>query len=95
MGFLGAREREYLDRQHCIEKITSLLHFDRGLTESIRQALGELAIEFDCEQACLAVRDDELERLFVWRIRPNDRSEPPARPTSATAAPSISSSVCQ
>jgi signal transduction histidine kinase len=73
MGFLGAREREHLLRQQFLEKITGLLHFDRGLAESIRQALGELASEFNCDQACLAVRDDELERLFVWKIRPSDR----------------------
>jgi signal transduction histidine kinase len=72
MGFLGAREREHLDRQQFIEKVTSLLQFDRGLTESIRQALGEVALEFECEQACLAIRDDDLERLFVWKVRPND-----------------------
>jgi signal transduction histidine kinase len=72
MGFLGAREREHLDRQQFIEKVTGLLQFDRGLTESIRQALGEVALEFECEQACLAIRDDELERLFVWKVRPNE-----------------------
>ena len=73
MGFLGAREREHFDRQQFIEKITGLLHFDRGLTESIRQALGELAVQFECDQACLAIRDDEIERLFVWKVRPNER----------------------
>ncbi len=73
MGFLAAREREHLSRQQSLEKITGVLRFDRGLTESIRQALGELALAFDCEQACLAVRDDEVERLFVWKVRPNER----------------------
>jgi signal transduction histidine kinase len=73
MGFLGAREREHLHRQQFIEKIGGLLHFDRGLTESVRQALGELAIEFECDQACLAIRDDEIEKLFVWRVRANER----------------------
>ncbi|MDE3108567.1 MAG: sensor histidine kinase, partial [Acidobacteriota bacterium] len=73
MGFLGAREREHLGRQQFLEKITGLLRFDRGLTESIRQALGELVLAFDCEQGCLAVRDDELERLFVWKVRPCER----------------------
>jgi signal transduction histidine kinase len=73
MGFLGAREREHFDRQQFIEKITGLVQFDRGLTESIRQALGELAVEFECDQACLAIRDDEIERLFVWKVRPNER----------------------
>src|ERR1700689_3831700 len=69
MGFLGTREREHLARQEFLEKITGLLQFDHGLAESIRQVLGELALTFDCEQACLAILDDELERLFVWRVR--------------------------
>jgi signal transduction histidine kinase len=69
MGFLGAREREHLGQQEFLEKITGLLQFDHGLAESIRQVLGELALTFECEQACLAILDDELERLFVWRVR--------------------------
>jgi signal transduction histidine kinase len=75
MGFLGAREREHLARQQFLERVTSHLRFDRGLTESIRQALGELTLAFECEQACLAIRDDELERLFVWKVCPGE-SEP-------------------
>ncbi|HLV96803.1 MAG TPA: sensor histidine kinase [Candidatus Acidoferrales bacterium] len=73
MGFLGAREREHFNRQQFLEKITGLLQFDRGLSESIRQALGEVAVAFDCDQACLAIRDEDLERLFVWKVRPNER----------------------
>ena len=73
MGFLGARERQHLERQQFLEKLSRLLQFDRGLTESVRQALGEIALAFECEQACLAIRDEELERLFIWKIHPNDR----------------------
>ncbi|HXX18402.1 MAG TPA: sensor histidine kinase [Candidatus Acidoferrum sp.] len=73
MGFLGAREREHFSRQQFLERIAGLLQFDHGLTESIRQTLGEIALAFGCEQACLAFRDDELERLFVWKVRPGDR----------------------
>jgi signal transduction histidine kinase len=72
MGFLGAREQEHLARQELLEKVTGLLQFDHGLSESIRQVLGELTVTFECEQACLAVLDDELERLFVWRVRPGE-----------------------
>src|ERR1700683_5559998 len=72
MGFLGAREREHLARQEFLEKVTGLLQFDHGLTESIRQVLGELAVTFECEQACLAILEDELERLFVWKVRPGE-----------------------
>src|ERR1700751_2848084 len=73
MGYLGAREREHLGRQQFLEKVTRLLQFDRGLAESIRQALGEIALAFRCEQACLAIREEDLERLFVWKVRPSER----------------------
>lgn len=73
MGYLGAREREHLARQQFLEKVTRLLQFDRGLAESIRQALGEIALSFRCEQACLAIREEDLERLFVWKVRPSER----------------------
>ena len=86
MGFLGARERNHLERRQFLEKVTQLLQFDRGLTESIRQALGELILEFGCEQACLAIRDDELERIFVWKVRAAERE--PAGPE--TVSPSRS-----
>jgi signal transduction histidine kinase len=72
MGFLGAREREHLSRQDFLEKLTGLLQFDRGLTESIRQVLGELAVAFQCETSCLAALEEDLERIFVWRVRPGE-----------------------
>jgi signal transduction histidine kinase len=73
MGYLGAREREHIARQQFLEKVTRFLQFDRGLAESIRQALGEIALVFNCEQACLAIREEDLERLFVWKVRPSER----------------------
>jgi signal transduction histidine kinase len=73
MGFLGTREREHLARQQFLERVTGQLQFDHGLTESIRQALGEIGLAFGCDQACLVFRDDELERLFVWKVNPADR----------------------
>ena len=76
-AYLGGREREHLLRRQFLEKVTGLLQFNRGLTESIRQALGELALEFDSEQACLAIREEDLDRLFVWRVCPLDREPRP------------------
>src|SRR5262249_40724191 len=72
MGYLATREREHLARQQFLDKVTRLLQFDRGLAESIRQALGEIALAFNSEQACLAIRDEDLERLFVWKVRPSE-----------------------
>src|SRR5271154_1715121 len=80
MGFLGAREREHLARQQFLEKVSGLLQFDHGLAESIRQVLGELTVAFQCEQACLAILEDDLERLFVWKVRPGEL-EPSAAET--------------
>jgi signal transduction histidine kinase len=73
LGYLASREPQELERRQFLEKVSGLLHFERGLTESIRQALGEIALSFGCEQACLAIRDEELERLFVWKVHPNER----------------------
>jgi signal transduction histidine kinase len=72
MGFLGAREWEHLERRQFLERITGLLQFEHGLNESIRRALGELTLAFGAEKAYLAILDDELERLFVWRVRAGD-----------------------
>ena len=68
----GERERRQLEQQQFLERITGLLRFEHGLTESVRQLLGELALAFECEQACLAARDEDLERIFVWRVRPSE-----------------------
>jgi signal transduction histidine kinase len=84
MGFLGAREREHLAREQFLEKITSTLQFERGLTESIRQALGELAVAFQCELACLAIRDEDLERIFVWKVRPSETEPLPPETLALT-----------
>jgi len=73
-AWLGHRERREAERRHFLEEISSQLQFERGLSESIRHVLGELSLAFGCEQACLAVREDELERIFIWCIRPTDRA---------------------
>jgi signal transduction histidine kinase len=73
MAYLATREGEHLSRQGFLEKITSVLEFERGLTESIRQLLGELSQEFNCEIACLAIRDEEIERIFVWRTSADEK----------------------
>jgi len=77
-GAFGARERQQIAQQSFLERITGVLRFEHGLTESLRQLLGELALAFGCEQACLAARDEDLERIFIWRVRPSDsQSETP------------------
>jgi len=99
MGFLGTREREHLLREQFLQKVTRLLQFDRGLAESVRQALGEMCLEFECEQACLVIRDEDLERLFVWKVRPSEREplSPEAHPlvrSDAYLADCLEISMC-
>lgn len=88
-GYLGAREREHLTRQQFLDKLVRLLQFDRGLTECIRQMLGELALEFDSELALLAVRDDDVERLFVWRVHPGESEPTPPETLALSKADSF------
>jgi signal transduction histidine kinase len=73
-AWVGTREKEEDERRTVLEKITGHLQFGRGLSESVREALGELAVAFDCEQACLAILEEELERIFIWRVRPTDQT---------------------
>jgi signal transduction histidine kinase len=50
------------------------LDVDRGMAESLRLILNELVRAFDCDEAILAFRDSELDRIFVWRLRAGDQS---------------------
>jgi signal transduction histidine kinase len=44
------------------------------MSESLRLVLGQLVNAFECEEAVLAVRDTDLERIFVWHLRAGDNS---------------------
>jgi signal transduction histidine kinase len=74
MSFLGSRQRHHATEQEFLAQLTGQLEVDRGMAESLRLVLGELVQVFDCEEAILAVRDLELERIFVWRFRTGDSS---------------------
>ena len=60
--------------QEFLAHLTGLIEVDRGLAESLRAVLNELARAFEAEQAVLAFRDLELERIFVWRLNAGDNS---------------------
>ena len=72
MSFLGSRQRRHATEQEFLAQLTGQLEVDRGMAESLRLVMGELVSTFDCEAAILAVRDTELERIFVWRFRTGD-----------------------
>jgi signal transduction histidine kinase len=71
-SFLGSRQRRHAAEQEFLAHLTGLLEVERGMAESLRLVLTELVRAFDCDEAVLAFRDSELERIFVWRLRAGD-----------------------
>ncbi len=74
VSFLGNRQRRHVAEQEFLTQLTGLLDVDRGMAESLRLILNELVRAFDCDEAILAFRDSELDRIFVWRLRAGDQS---------------------
>jgi signal transduction histidine kinase len=69
LAMLADRSRHYAAQNDFFSKITATLQVDQGLAESLRLLLDELAQAFDTEQAVLAYRDTDLERIFIWRLK--------------------------
>lgn len=69
LAFLGDLSRRHSSESEFLARLTECLRVDQGMSESMRLMLDELARGFHCEQAYLAFRDNELERLFIWKVR--------------------------
>lgn len=67
VAWLGMRQRTVATEETFLSHALGVVRVDKGLAESIRLVLSELAREFDCECAVLAICDEEVERLFVWK----------------------------
>jgi signal transduction histidine kinase len=67
MAWLGQRERTLVHEDRFIELLIATLRVEKGLAESVRLVLSELAREFNCERAFLVVCDEEIDRMFVWK----------------------------
>ena len=74
MSFLGSRQRRHATEQEFLAQITGQLEVQRGMAESLRLILGDLVRAFDCEEAILAFRDTDIERIFVWKYRDGDET---------------------
>jgi signal transduction histidine kinase len=74
MSFLGSHQRRHEAEQEFLAHLTGLLEVERGVAESLRLVLSELIRVFECDEAILAYRDSELERIFVWKLRAGDDS---------------------
>jgi signal transduction histidine kinase len=84
MAFLGDLSRRYVAENEFLSRITGTMQVDQGLAESLRLLLDELASAFRTEEAMLAFRDVDLERIFLWRLKggESERLIPQALPLS-------------
>jgi signal transduction histidine kinase len=69
MAFLGDRNRTYTEQQEFLNRLAGTMHVEVGLAESLRLLLEELCAEFKTENALLAYRDTDLERIFLWQLK--------------------------
>jgi len=69
LAFLGDRSRRFASESEFFSRIVGTLQVDQGLAESLRLLLDELATAFLVEEALLAYRDLDLERIFLWRLK--------------------------
>ncbi len=69
LAFLGDRSRRFAAENEFFSRISATLQVDQGLAESLRLLLDELASAFQVEEAMLAYRDADLERIFLWRLK--------------------------
>ena len=69
MAFLGDRSRRFAWQQDFLGQLSSTMHVELGLAESLRLLLEEIAAEFQAEEVLLAFRDVDLERIFLWRLK--------------------------
>jgi len=69
MALLGDRNRRFAWQQTFLTRLGNTMHVDLGLSESLRLLLEELCGEFQTEEALLAYRDVDLERIFLWQLK--------------------------
>ena len=84
LAFLGDLSRRYVAENEFLSRVTATMQVDQGLAESLRLLLDELANAFRTEEAMLAFRDVDLERIFLWRLKAgeSERLTPQALPLS-------------
>ncbi len=69
LAFLGDRNRRVDVENEFSSRIAATMQVDQGLAECLRLLLDELALAFQAEEALLAYRDSDLERIFLWHLR--------------------------
>ncbi len=72
MAFLGDRNRRFTAQQEFLNRVSGSMDVDLGLAESLRLLLEDLCAEFKTEEALLAYRDADLERIFLWQLKSHE-----------------------
>jgi signal transduction histidine kinase len=69
LAFLGDHGRRVDIENEFSSRIAATMQVDQGLAECLRLLLDELALTFQAEEALLAYRDSDLERIFLWHLK--------------------------
>jgi signal transduction histidine kinase len=72
VAFLGDRARLFAIQNEFFSRITATMEVDQGLSECLRLFLDELTHAFHAAEALLVYRDNDLERIFLWRLKSGD-----------------------
>ena len=73
MAFLGDRNRAHAIEHEFLARLTAQLRVERGVAESLRRVLEDLALAFHCAAAFLVFRDVEIDRIFLWTVHVGDQ----------------------
>jgi signal transduction histidine kinase len=73
MAFLGDRSRAHAAEHEFLARLTSQLQVERGVADSLRHTLQELAGAFHCDSAFLVFRDAEIDRIFLWTVHSGEQ----------------------
>ena len=69
MAFLGDRNRQFATNRHFLARLSTTMHVELGLAESLRLCSKKSPSNFTSEGDLLAYRDADLERIFLWRLK--------------------------
>jgi signal transduction histidine kinase len=72
LALLAARDRREAEERRLLARLSGLLQMERGLGESLAGLLAALREAFRVDLVVLALLNDELERVFVWKSRSGD-----------------------
>jgi signal transduction histidine kinase len=67
-SYLGESGWKHVEQEEFIEDVSGLLQYETGLSESIRQTMNQLGMEFGAANSCVAIIDADLDRIFVWKV---------------------------